>query len=544
MKKGRQLACLLLCVAIIISTVFSTSTAFANKANIYCPPNNAWLSDFYIRESSTDFIKNEMIPDISDYQKDEKSFRLEVEGIKKLINIDFSTIYSVYVDILNKAFGIVDSIVVDIEYGEMKNYLETEWKIVYSQAQKPTDAMYTTLMYACLKYDLMYPTIGIHFTVPENTTLDRAVVLAITTILDDKEVGEDIDSLEKYANLNIKRTLVQSGYLESTDKEIGDEELLLLYKIMVAENEGYMIENKNVDTYTPEEKAYVHSSYAAAVIKMHFEIAPDPIQVEKALNSNEPDAIEILILTELIKSKEGTIDGTENVPELLKKASSLGCFKLDNEFYSDIYKYDVYLIYNCNEIWMTPFTYAAELGNDHLEYVTITINGEKAENSRSSRVKIENGTSDIIVELKYDDGETKDTAKYLFRIHNGNIKLPNIPAPTPTPAKVDSSYNGPNLIAPERTTTEFHSKEQNSIPIEPFKLSADNSNPFTVNSQKDMTESLMVSNEINNTDDEKRVENNIKKVVLPIISAVLVAVLIAVTAFLIIKRKRKMQNKE
>lgn len=541
MKKRIRIQCIILCAIIIFSTLFSTSTAFAEKANICVSPNKAWLSDFYIRESSTDFIKNKMVPDMSQYEKDEKSFRLETQGLKKLINIDISDLHSAYVEILDKAFGIVSDIVVNLEYEEMKNYLQTEWKIIYPEPEKPTDPTYTTIMYACLKYDLVYPVVGIHFTVPENTTLDRAVVLVAITILDDKEVGEDIDTLEEYAILNLKRTLVNAGYLESVDKEISDEDLLLLYKIMIAENEGYIIENKEIDTYTKEDKEYVHSAYVAALIKVQYEIALPPEQVHIALKSTNPDAIELLILTGLITSKGGVVNGNESVAELLKQASSLGCFQLDDEFYSDMFKYDVYLTYNCQEIWMTPFAYAAELGQDHVKYVNITINGETVQNARSSRIKIKEGTSDIIVELAYDDGITKDNAKYHFIIHNGEKELPTVPAITPSAPIPENTYDSSKFELTSETTSKYQLKERETVPVEQFSSDTDVINTASLNSSSDNTNGL-------NGDEEAEIkevvliQDDINKNTLPIktivIYSLVTAAIIAIVIFVIVKKKR------
>lgn len=541
MKKRVRLLCLLLCVAIIFSTLFSANTVFAEKTNINVPSNNAWLSDFYIRESSTDFIKNKMVPDISQYQKDEKTFRLETKILKDLINIDISDIYSAYVEILNKAFGIVGDAVVNVKYEDMKNYLQTEWKIIYPEPQKPTDQTYTAIMYACLKYDLMFPIIGKHFAVPENTTLDRAVVLVATTILDDKEVGNDIDTLEKYAVLNLKRTLVKEGYLESVNANISDEELLLLYKIMVAEKEGYVIENKALDTYTKADKDYVSSAYAASLIKTKYGIAFLPEQVHNALTSSNPDAIEILILTGLINSNGGTVNGNESVAELLKQASSLGCFKIDNEFYSDIYKYDVYLTYNCKEIWMTPFAYAAELGKDHLKYVKIKINGKNVQNSRSSRIKVNNGTSKVTVELNYDDGKTKDSAKYLFTIHNGKKELPTVPVITPSSLELDYSYNVPKLSSADQTKSKYQLKEQSTIQIEQFETDSSLMNTVVTDSSSDNIDNLSYNEENANNEDIVPAKNDINKFVLPIIIVALSAVIIAAVVFIVKRKKRNIK---
>ena len=542
MKKSKLLTSLAICAAIIVSTIFCTGYGFANKANIKAEPNNAWLADFYIRESSTDFVKDTVYPDMSTFHKQEASYRADVANVKKLIDIDITTLNSIYVDILEKAFGIVDGLFADVDYSVMKEYLQTQWKIVYTDPPKTSDAMYTTIMYAVLKYDLMYPLNGTHFVVPENTTLDRSVVILVSTLLEDP-VPENIDTLQKYAILNIKRSLVKNDYLESVDDPVTDEELLLLYKIMIAENEGFKIPNHKVSVLTDEEKYFVHSSYASAVIKLNFDVTIAPEKTGAALKSETPDALEILILRSMIEAKKGTVTGSENVTQLLQKASKLGCFKLEHEFYSDIYVYDVYLIYNCKEVWVTPFTYAAELGPDKIKNVSITINGQKAENSRSMRLKVSGDITNITVRLKYNDGTINDKAEYIFRLHNGTRELPKVDAPTPQPPKNDSGYTGPNLVRPNNPASKFELMDPNAVVIDPFKVGLGGSHSLPLSS------SIICSTKPNESQSDGTQGNNNssssgstvnKKAIITGVSVGVIALLIVILVLVVLKKKNKL----
>ena len=541
MKKSKLLTSIALCAVIVISTIFCTGNSFANKANTKAEPNNAWLADFYIRESSTDFVKATVYPDMSTFHKQEASYRNDIANVKKLIDIDITTLNSIYVDILEKAFGIIDGLFADVDYSVMKEYLQTQWKIVYTEPPKSTDAMYTTIMYAVFKYDLMYPLNGTHFTVAEGTTLDRAVVLLISTLLEDP-VGEEIDTLEKYAILNIKKSLVKNGYLESVNDPVTNDELLLLYKIMIAENEGFKIANHKVATLTDEDKDFIHSSYASAVIKLNFDVSIAPNKTGAALKSEKADALELLILRSMIEARNGTVTGSENVTELLQIASKLGCFKLEHEFYSDIYVYDVYLIYNCKEVWMTPFTYAAELGVDKLKNVSISINGNKAENSRSLRVKVNGDISNIVVKLKYDDGIVKDTAEYVFRLHNGTRELPKVEAPTPQPPKNDSGYTGPNLLKPNNPASKFELMDPNAVIIDPFKVGIGGSHSLPLppsilgNINPSNTQGAEVQEHSDNVSSKDTLN---KKAVTTVLSIAAIAVLIIVLVVIVLKKNNK-----
>ena len=60
--KSKKMLCILL-AGIVLSSVFASAFySYADIADKDEKENLAWLSDFYIRESSTDFVKNNMVP--------------------------------------------------------------------------------------------------------------------------------------------------------------------------------------------------------------------------------------------------------------------------------------------------------------------------------------------------------------------------------------------------------------------------------------------------------------------------------------------------
>ncbi len=525
-----------LCIALLISSIVCANYAYADRANIKTESKNSWMSDIYIREGSTDFIKDPLYPDKTTFHKQENSFRAEVKVVKDLINIDISTLDSIYIDIINKAFNMVEGTSLDAQYSVMQEYLIVHWHVIYSDSPKATDKTYTPILYTVLKYDLMYPLNKTHFKIPKNTTLDRAMVLLVSEILSDP-VDKNIDTLEKYAILNIKKSLVNNGYLESINDTVTDEELLLLYKIMIAENEGYLIPNHKVSTFKASEKEFVHNSYAAAVIKIKFKVGISPEKVGAELKSQDPDALEKLILSEMIREKDNAVIGKEHVSELLNKASNLGCFKLEDEFYSDIYTYDVYLAYECKDIWVTPFARAAELGKDKLKFLEITINGEKASHSRSTRVKIKKGTTKVIVKLKYKEENIKDTSKYIFRVHNGSRELPNTNLPVPNYPSYDD-YNSSSLVKPDMGPPKFELKNTYNVIIDPFKVDLDKNHSIPALFSDLENKSFNNATKSKYNADNKSLNNktHIKRVVTSSVSISAVALLICVLIFVILRK--------
>lgn len=426
-------------VLLIMCICVSSFSVFAGTANNDSKENPAWLSDVYVRESSTDFVKNEMIPrDAGIYSRTLGGFRKEVAELKKLCKLTIDDLADAYIKIIEKVYQLMDQTGIFAEYDTMKNYLITEHKIVFPEDDSKVNKTYVAVAYACLKYDLLFPVTGIHFSVPEGTSINRTVVLIAAALLSDT-VDEDIETIEDYAILNIKKSLIANGYPVSENAD--PEEILMLYKIMMAEKQGYTIKNHDVANYTESDKKYLDGAYAASVIKAAYDVSPTPEDAYSVVYGSNEDSMPALILGLMIESKGESTAKDNTLEDLFRHACRLGFFDLDHEFYSDIYEYDVYLQYDCDYIWITPFAYATELGSDKTQYVSITINGTSVKSGGSHRFAITGDLTQAKIKLNYNDGSLKDSATYTLYIHNGTKPLPENPI-LPTPPSGGGSSSG------------------------------------------------------------------------------------------------------
>lgn len=466
MSIKRKLTILLSAVLIVCMCICSFPV-FAGTADNTSEENPAWLADVYIRESSTDFVKNKLVPRSEGiYTRTLGGFRKEVEALKEVCNLQVEDLSNAYIKIIEKVYQLMDQTGIFAEYDTMKSYLQDEQKIVFPEDDSAVNKTYVAVAYACLKYDLLYPVVGVHFDVPDGTSINRTVVLIVAALMTDT-VPADIETIEEYAILNVKRNLIENGYKVSEDADV--EEILMLYKIMMAEKQGYKIKNQDVANYTEEDIVNLNGAYAASVIKMAYDVSPTPEDAYLVLNSADPDAMPALILGLMIKAKGESTLGDDTLEDLFNHACRLGCFNLDHEFYSDIYEYDVYLEHDCKEIWITPFTHAAELGSDKTQYAKVTINGTAVKNGGSHRFALSGDLTKAQIKVVYDDGTTKNNATYTFYIHNGTEPLPekpNLPLPPiaggtggnsggSSGSSTDSNYNGGEYIFENPEGMEF-----------------------------------------------------------------------------------------
>lgn len=537
--KIKKALCILLASIMFVSVFTSTFYSYADIADKDEKENLAWLSNFYIRESSTDFTKNNMVPISEKYSHKLDDFRKEVEEIKKMYKIDFETLKKTYLKIFDEILKIIDEANIELPYDDMKAYLINEWKIVFPEVENADTITYTTIAYGCLKYDLLFPITNTHFTVEPGTTLERTIVL-IASVLLNEEIDESIQTFDDYVILQIKKSLINNGYPVSDNAD--EEEIMILYKIMMAEQQGYIIENQNVAEYTEQDKKYVDGAYMASIIKSRFEITPTVEATIIACESEDVDSLAIHILQTMIIEKNETVEDNEPIEQLFSRACILGYFELDKELYSDVYKYEVYLTYNCKEIWVTPFAYAAEKGSDKINFVDIDINGEKIRNGRSHRLKLAGDISYISVKLKYDDGVTKDSAEYKFKVFNGNKELTDTSFPTPFPPYKDDEvfdFSKYNKQKPKYETTNIDNfLKRKQVPLDLYE----DTNAAGVFSPVSDNEQDVVKVNTNSVDTKNENKKLSKKQVAGI-SASAVAVLAGATAVIILVLKRKKQNK-
>lgn len=537
----------LLSVLLIACICVGSFTVFAGTASNDSKENPAWLSDIYVRESATDFVKNEMIPrDDGIYSRSLGGFRKEVEALKKLCKLTTDDISDAYIQIIETIYQLMDETGIFEEYDTMKNYLITEHKIVFPDNDSSVNKTYVAVVYACLKYDLLYPVTGNHFTVPAGTSINRAVVLLVASMLGET-VDEDIETIEDYAILNIKKSLIANGYPVSENADA--EEILMLYKIMMAEKQGYTIKNHDVANYTASDIKYLDGAYAASVIKTTYDVSPTPEDAYSVVYSSNEDAMPALILGLMIESKGESTAKDNSLEDLFKHACRLGFFDLDNEFYSDIYEYDVYLQYDCDYIWITPFAYATELGNDKTQYVSITINGTSVKSGGSHQFSITGDVTQAKIKLNYNDGSVKDSAIYTLYIHNGTKPLPETPG-LPIPPSGGGSSSGSSSGGTSSGSSssdgyysgEYIFENSDGLTFTPYEIGDNSSLPGFSTSGSGSSSAGTAGNtsKTNNTSSDEGL--NVKLIIICAVGSVAV-IGVGTAAFFIIRKKKGLLKK-
>lgn len=468
--KSKKIISVFLAAVLITLSVAGVFNAFAKTADSTSEKNPAWLSGFYVRESSTDLSKKEMVPKADGkYSRTLGGFKTEVDALKKICNISLDSLTAKFNDVINKLYNMISETGLLEEYTKMKEYLINEHGIIYPNGETTKTPVYTAIVYACLKYDIISPITGKPVVIPQGTTIDRAITIVVANVLGE-ELPDSVTSIEDYAIETIKNLLEKNGY------EIPDtytsKEIIMQYKIMIAEQQGYKIKNQDIKNYTEEDVKHLDGSYYAAVIKMNYKVSPTPEDAYTVVKSEDSDAMAALILGLMIKSKGESTIGDHTLEDLFKHACELGFFNLANGFYSDVYNYDVYLKYNCKEVWLTAYSYAANLGQNELDNVKMSMNGAQIVNGKSYLFKLTGDVTKVVVSSVYDNGEEKSETTYTFMIHNGKEKLPD----NANPGNSGGGSDMPNFTIPNVDGSGNYSPLPEEIIFNPYDTNGEGAN--------------------------------------------------------------------
>lgn len=545
--KLKKTACLLLSAVLFLATL-TPICAFANAdlADKDAEENMAWLSDFYIRESATDFVKNEVMPEDGIYSDTAETFVENVKGLEKLYNMDYTTMTDAYNKILTDFVSLFDKVDIKAGYDEMKAYLQSEWQIVYPAEDDASTKLYTPIVYVCLRTGILQSLLNIEVTIEPGTTLERTVVLFLGAIMGE-EVGEDVETVFDFAVKNIEKILADNKIPVPDDTDV--QNVLTMYKILVAKQMGYLADLKVTD-FADADAEIVQAAYAAATIKMAYGVSPSVEDVLAATASEDENAVAMLILRAMIVEKGETWTEDETLEALFDRACELGYFDLELEFYSDVYNYDVYLQYDCDEIWLTPFAFAAEKGYEKLQYVDITINGEPIESSHSYKLALDDDVAKAVVDVQYDDGETVDEATYTFTIYNGTQQQPNVTLPVPSD-NVDNDFNMDleyyeDLLNSESNAApaEDSNLEARELSATPYDLSDTQSALITAaaaDTAEDDAEPAVVTSVQKTASNTTSPDTGLSDMNMALIIGAVAVVVIAggITAFVLVKRKKE-----
>lgn len=380
--------------------------------------NYAWLDNMIIRDDAMAATQAHIIPKPTDYpyRVTYDGFLEESGNFTELITLDKESVAAAYDEVINVMHYLVVAMGMTEDTETMKAYL-TEQGIRLPANTTPDEDAEIAVVYAAVKYDAVYTLYGKHVDFPVGTTLDGAVV-TIVSALTGTVVPSGVDNLAGYA-LFCTKTYVTSfdGLPISTNPS--EEEIFHWAKVITAASSGdYQVPVEVYSETTPAQKEYVDYAYYASILSDAYEVKINPIKLIVAIQDGDPYAVQKLILKTMLDEKGVDYPNDMGCQDLFDSACKNGCFNLEEEFYSDVLRYEIEVAQDCEKIWFTPFPLAGIISDTSEEYLSLTLAGNPASPSSTTGVPLNPAlaTETIYLESSYNDYNRQDSAVYEFKI--------------------------------------------------------------------------------------------------------------------------------
>lgn len=468
MKKSFRLLAIILVVILTFSAMplsafakkfapaFDISNPGIQTQYLYSENNASWVRKLVVKEDmlSAEGIANEaVLYPVTDYpyNTDAPHFKAAVEESIKTYTLDEDSQRAAYIYLLEQVGAL--NIISDPEVSEKTkaDWLRAQGIIVTEEDEKdPDKLLMINALYAMMRNDLYYVYKGEHLTIPAGTPLEEAVVIYIAalsgqnsllTAFISKFFGTgSFGDLEDYMYYTALMTLYTNGYVSATEvTKLSRDEVYKRLAVMTIRNYGIAIDSEKATTEELRQK------YLTAMLGTHYKVSLDPESLEK---SKTAQTIPYYILQRMAYEDANlTISQTKYTFEQCFNTVLLKTdrFDLDNEFYSDIYEYNIYLKNARQNISVSSTPLMAES--------RIAINGTSVVNGEYAKVNLKNVQHQILnIACRYTANGKTTTSNYKLNIYQGVTPAPDsnitgiIPTYGPTPDNSNGNNNSNNSI--------------------------------------------------------------------------------------------------
>ena len=460
MKKSAKILSFFITVVLLITTLSTSAFAkdFAPKFDIsnpgiqtqyiYSENNVSWIRKLVVKEDmlSPEGIATEaVLHPVTDYPyiTDAPHFKAEVEECTKTYTLDENSQRAAYLYLI-KQVGALSLISEPTVSDQTKaDWLRSQGIVVTEEdEQDPERVLMISALYAMMRNDLYYVYTGEHLTIPQGTSLEQAIVIYLASLSGQgstlasfiyKFFGHNsFGNLEDYMYYTSLMALYTNGYVNATEiPQLSRNEVYRRVAIMTIRGYGLAIDSEKA---THEE---LQQKYLTAMLGTHYKVSLDPESLTKASNNQ---SIAYYILQRMAyEDAKLTISQTKHSFEncfkiVLQKTDR---FDLENEFYSDVYEYNVYLQSNRSNISVnpTPLTAAS----------VVTINGKPVIGGEYAKVEIKNVEHQVLnIVSRYTVNGKTTTSSYKLNVYQGTTPPPssNITGVVPTYKDPSNSTTG------------------------------------------------------------------------------------------------------
>lgn len=388
------------------------------NTRVYTPAdkyNYSWIDSIIVRDGSLSVTPLTVYP-VSDYPYSvtAKEFVEECNSYMKLFEASDSTVQTTLIDSLKTIYyTLVATDVITDSTQDMRNYNES-CGIVYPYNESKFTDLYTALTYVCLHENLYKLVTDEDISITRGTTIEGAVVRLLSAVCD-MTVSSDIDTIPAFSYLFTEKYVIEDGKYPVSENPT-EEEVYYWVKLQAAQKAGYSVPaSTEYDKLTSDQIEYVTYAYYASILTTKYDAPVNPILLKAALRGSNPSTeVPRLVLKSMLDNVSISYKENETVDSLFAKAAKEGYFDLENEFYTDIYSYKLFVPADCEKVWITAFPLADQLENGSNSNVQTYLNNKLVRNNTTNALDIGADGSTFTLKTTYTD--KKDTSTYTFTV--------------------------------------------------------------------------------------------------------------------------------
>ena len=443
---------LLVLAGLACSPFYASATVTANSGKVQILPGHprsaspvyskAWLDNVVIRDSASSVTAARLVPkDAYPYRLTFDEFVTEVNNYSVLNLINEKTVSSAYNDVITVMYYMVTALGMTGDSASMKKYIRSKG-ITTPPLETAEDEIKIAVVYSALKYDSVYTLYNKKVTFPQGISLDGAICV-ILAALTGTFLPSGVDTLSGFAVNSVKTYISQFDSIPVSSNP-GNDEIFHWAKVITASANDYTVPVEAYGTLTGEEKEYVDYAYFASILDKVYDVKLDPVKLADADKSEERNSVQTLILQTMLDESGVDYSIDDSCEALFKAACENGRFPLDEEFYSDIFSYDLYVASDCQKVWFTPFALASQVGGDDA-YLTIYLGEKEMSPDQTVAYVLDASKDKEVINLKVvyaEPDSTPETVLYRFSVVRKAVAAGNGESQNSLTAEIQGMLDG------------------------------------------------------------------------------------------------------
>ncbi|MGN0447169.1 MAG: hypothetical protein ACI4GC_01335 [Acutalibacteraceae bacterium] len=383
----------------------------------------AWLDNVIIRHDPMAVTSTSMKPTPEDhaFSHTYDEFIKETSQYETLFYLDENTATAAYEELSTVLFYVVTALGMTDKQEVMRQYL-VDYGISLPGNETAEDKMAIAVIYAAIKYDAVYTLYEKEVTFPQGVSLDGAMVIVLSA-LTNTMLPSGVDTLLGLAVLVMKNYVTQFEQLPVSENPDA-EEVFHWAKVVTAAMNDHSVPLAAFDEASAAQKDYVDYAYYASMLETFYDVKINPIYLVVAMQSDDENAIAKLILTSMLDEKKVSYNKSASCEELFNLACKNGYFALENEFYSDVFSYEVEVPTSCEKVWFTPFSLASQLDGGDEKFVKVYLNGTEMAlaTTVSTALDTSKASETVYLNVVYDNGtDKKEGVIYKFNFVKNDV---------------------------------------------------------------------------------------------------------------------------